>query len=106
MQKFAMLAVLALCLLAVNTQAADGPHSTIKDAKVGDWVEYKITAGTGGRNIEMTSKQTCTARDETSVTEKKEMTVMGHSNSMEVKIDLTASAALVEGRPVYLEQAP
>jgi len=87
MQKFATLAVLALCLLAVNTQAAENP---LKNAKVGDWVEYVQAVNANGKPMEITMKQSVTAKDDASVTMKMEMSVGGRAiPGQEFKIDLT-----------------
>jgi hypothetical protein len=63
--------------------------SSLKDAKVGDWVEYKMKAAAGAKHdMEMTQKRTVTAKDDKSITLKNEMTVMGHAMSREVVIPL------------------
>ena len=60
--------------LAVSVSAADNPFKT---AKVGDWVEYATTTGGMGHDMQMTTKQTVVAKDDTSVTLRNEATAMG-----------------------------
>lgn len=73
MKRCLWFAALVLCL-TVAVSAADNPY---KNAKVGDWVEYTTTTTAMGHNMQMTSKQTVIAKDETSVTIRTEMTAMG-----------------------------
>lgn len=73
MKRCLWIGALLLCL-AMAAFAADNPY---KSAKVGDWVEYTTTTETMGTKMQMVSKQTVIAKDDTSVTIRTEMTAMG-----------------------------
>jgi hypothetical protein len=83
MKRCLWISALVLCV-TMAVFAADNPY---KNAKVGDWVEYTMTTTAMGHNMQMTSKQTVVAKDETSVTLRTEMTSMGHKMPpQEIKI--------------------
>jgi hypothetical protein len=73
MKRCLWIAALVLCV-TVAAAAADNPY---KYAKVGDWVEYTTTTEVMGNKMQMVSKQTVIAKDDTSVTIRTEMTAMG-----------------------------
>ena len=76
----------ALCL-AVAVSAADNPF---KNAKVGDWVEYATTTAAMGHNMQMSTKQTVVAKDDTSVTVRNEATANGQKmppNEVKIPFD-------------------
>ena len=99
-------ALLALFVPAAQVANEDNPF---KSAKVGDWVEYKMT----GPNMEGKTKMTITAKDDKEVTYEVTTTysIMGKqmTNPIEKqKIDLTKSydpivAANLKGKDVKFE---
>jgi len=84
-----MVIALAVCL-APLARAQDKEENPFKKAKVGDWVEYKMTTMAGGFNIEAKTKMEVTAKDDKEVTVKTTASVGGmEGKSQEMKIDLT-----------------
>jgi hypothetical protein len=69
----AVLAIGAL-LLPLVARAEENP---LKNAKVGEWVEFVTTSATMGSKMEMKTKQTVVAKDDVSVTLRTLMTMMG-----------------------------
>ena len=80
------LGVLILPVLGLLAQV--GADNPLKNAKVGEWVEFVTKTQTMGQSMEVKSKQTVVAKDATSVTLRTEMTVMGKKTSTETKIPL------------------
>jgi len=70
----AMLMLGALVLLPILMWAADNP---LKNAKVGEYVEYKTTTDAAGNKTETKMKQTVIAKDDVSVTLRTVMTMNG-----------------------------
>ena len=64
--------ILGALLLSILTLAADNP---LKNAKVGEYVDFKMTTDTAGTKMEMQMKQTVIAKDDVSVTLRTETTV-------------------------------
>ncbi len=86
--KYLFSAALVVCLVPV-TRAADDDNP-FKNAKVGDWAEYKMTTATGGFNIEGKIKMEVTAKTDKEATLKTTATVNGMEvPGQETKIDLT-----------------
>jgi hypothetical protein len=82
-------AVVAFLASAVTygQEKMENPYST---AKVGDFVAYKMTTSVMGKDIELTTKQTVTAKEEKEVRVKIATTFMGNAlPGQETKIDLT-----------------
>jgi len=74
--KWLLLAVaLGALLLPLVIRAADNP---LKNAKVGEWVEFVTHTESMGTKMEMHMKQTVVAKDATSVTLKTESTMNGN----------------------------
>jgi len=69
-----IVAVIAAILLPLLLLAADNP---LKNSKVGDFIEYKMTTESMGTKMEMKMKQTVIAKDAVSVTLRNETTAMG-----------------------------
>lgn len=87
--KFALPVVVIAAAFVPASRAADD-ENPYKKAKVGDWVEYKMTTGAGGMTFESKFKMTVTAKSDSEITLKNEATVMGIATpAAETKIDLT-----------------
>ena len=79
--------VLVLAPVAVRAADEENPY---KNAKVGDFANYKLTVAVAGQNIEGTVSQTVTAKSEKEVTLKVTGKVAGMDIPVqEQKIDLT-----------------
>jgi hypothetical protein len=78
MRTIGMFAAILICLSSVKA-ADEAIASGLKDAKVGDWVEYKMKVAAKGHDMEMSQKRTVTAKDDKSITMKMEVTVMGRA---------------------------
>jgi hypothetical protein len=82
-------ACLSVCLLVPAARAAD-PENPYKNAKVGDWVSYKMSTKIQGNAIEMTMKMVVDAKDDKEVTVKTTAMFMGQeAPAQTTKIDLT-----------------
>jgi hypothetical protein len=66
--------ILGALLLSIMILAADNP---LKNAKVGQFIEFNMTTETMGNKMEMKMKQTVVAKDDVSVTLRTETTAMG-----------------------------
>src|SRR5262245_28029228 len=85
----AVAVVIALLPLAwaQEKEREDNPY---RKAKVGDWVEYKMTTSVGGNNIEGKVKMTVTEKTDKEATVKSIATLNGMEiPGQETKIDLT-----------------
>jgi len=71
-----MLVVFALGFTG-GVRAADEIPSPYKNAKVGDWVEYKMASGSARANVDIKQKRTVTEKTETTITIEMAMSVMG-----------------------------
>ena len=71
------LAIAALLLPAMNWVALGKMENPLKNAKVGQWIEFTMKTGAMGQEMEMTMRQTVVAKDAVSVTLKSETTMMG-----------------------------
>jgi hypothetical protein len=81
-------------------EKGDNPY---KEAKVGDYVAFKMTTSVMGKDIEMTMKQTVTAKSDTEATVKTAVAFMGTElPGQSTKIDLTKpydfTAAAMQGK--------
>lgn len=85
--RIAMTVILgALFLPVLSSRAADNP---LRNAKVGEWIEFVTNTETMGQKMEMQMKQSVVAKDETSVTLRMESTMMGQKTpAKDVKIPL------------------
>ena len=72
-----LLLLAALILPAMGVMAAGMADNPLKNAKVGDWLQYNMTTSAMGQNMVMKMKQTVVAKDATSVTLRTETTMMG-----------------------------
>lgn len=84
-------AAVMVCLVPLVSRAADTPtENPFKNAKVGDWVSYKMTTSAMGLNFDGEMKQSVTAKDDKSVTLKTTTKINNMEfPGMESKIDLT-----------------
>ncbi len=83
---FAIFAFLATSV----SQGQEKDENPFKKAKVGDFVAYKMTTSVAGKDIEITMKQTVTAKDEKEVTLTTTTMFMGKSfPGQESKVDLS-----------------
>lgn len=73
-KKFWVAGILGVLLLPVLIWAVDNP---LKNAKVGEHIEFVMITETMGTKMEMKMKQTVVAKDEVSVTLRTETTAMG-----------------------------
>ena len=71
-----MLVVLALGFTGA-VRAADDVPMPYKNAKVGDWVEYKMASGSAKANVDIKQKRTVTEKTDTTITIEMAMSVMG-----------------------------
>lgn len=79
----------ALCLTVLSLAARAADENPLKNAKVGDWVEYAMTSEAMGQKMEMQTKQSVVAKDEVFVTLRTETTMMGQAMpAQDVKIAL------------------
>jgi hypothetical protein len=83
-------AALVLVFVPLTVRAGDAKENPFKKAKVGDWVSYKTIASFGGNELEGSTKQTVSAKDDDTVTLK----ITGKFGdkeipAQEVKVDLT-----------------
>jgi hypothetical protein len=82
--------LLLLAPLALQGREKDKMDNPYKNAKVGDYVEFKVTTSFGGMDIELEMKQTLTAKDDKEATVKTTSTFMGKETPAQTqKIDLT-----------------
>jgi len=81
-KSLALVAVGAM-LVSVLVWAADNP---LKNAKVGEWIEFVIHTQTMGQTMDTKMKQTVIAKDAVSVTLRNVTTVMGKEMSNDTKI--------------------
>ena len=84
--RIATAVVLGVLGLPVLRAAEANP---LKNAKVGDWIEFAMSTEAMGRKMEMEMKQSVVAKDETSVTLRTESSMMGQKMpGKDVKIPL------------------
>jgi hypothetical protein len=106
-------AALVICF-SPAVRAAD-EENPFKKAKVGDWVEYKMTTAAMGNNIDGTMRMTLTAKDDKEATMETTGKISFMGNEMNIpaqkqKIDLskpfdpTAGANLPKGTDVKVEK--
>ena len=82
--------LLLLAPLALQGREKDKMDNPYKNAKVGDYVNYKVTTTFGGMDIDLEMKQTLTAKDEKEATIKITSMFMGKETPAQTqKIDLT-----------------
>jgi len=86
MQKWMLMAVVALTL-TVSGYCAE-QENPYKKAKVGDWIEHKMSNDMGAMKMESSMRKEVTAISEKEVTLKMTTEAMGQKNTMEVKIPL------------------
>ncbi len=73
----------------LSLMALGGADNPLKNAKVGEWIEFTMNTETMGQTIAMKMKQTVVAKDATSVTLRTETTAMGKQMApQDVKIQL------------------
>src|SRR5205823_7680813 len=77
--------VAALILILGTARAED--ENPLKNAKVGDWIEYKSVM-TGPANIESSMKQTVTAKTDDELTMDMVMKTPAGEQKQQMKIDL------------------
>jgi len=76
--RIAVMVALGALVLPVLSWMALGPgDNPLKNASVGEWIEYVMRTGAMGQSMEMKVKQTVVAKDATSVTLRSESTMMG-----------------------------
>lgn len=83
-----VLGVLCLPVLSLAARAAD--ENPLKNAKVGQWIEYVMRTEAMGQKMEMQTKQSVVAKDDTSVTLRMETTMMGQKmpgQDMKIPLD-------------------
>lgn len=86
MLKTCAVVVLAVLMLPLLTRAEDNP---LKNAKVGEWIEFVTITTSMGSKMEMKMKQTVVARDDVSVTLRTVISMLGREQpSQDVKITL------------------
>ncbi len=92
-KRIAVAVALGVLLLPVLSWMAQGAgNNPLKNAHVGDWVEFATHTGAMGQQMEMKTKQTVVAKDATSITLRTETTMMGHTMPpQDVKIPLNRS---------------
>src|SRR5262249_718245 len=87
-------AALVVCLATAAWAGEDNP---LKKAKVGDWIEYKMTMAAAGINLDGKSKTTLTAKDDKEATLSTVSSFAGkESPAKEKKIDLTKAFNFLE----------
>lgn len=74
MLKTCVMLALGALVLPLAARAEENP---LKNAKVGEWVEFVTTTATMGNTMEMKTKQTVVAKDDVSVTLRTAVTMMG-----------------------------
>ncbi|HLX63042.1 MAG TPA: hypothetical protein VKX17_17360 [Planctomycetota bacterium] len=81
---------MAFAVVVLALSAFAGDENPFKDAKVGDWVEYKSSSEANGYKIESKLKETVSAKTDKEATVSVEMEMGGKKNPpSEMKIDLT-----------------
>ncbi|MEJ2366990.1 MAG: hypothetical protein P8Z49_01225 [Acidobacteriota bacterium] len=81
-----------LLLPGLARMASEPQGNALKNAKVGQWVEYSTHNQIMGRTMEMKTKQTIVAKDATSVTMRVETTMMGRAmppQTVKIQLDKT-----------------
>ena len=82
--------VMIVCVAPLAAPAQEKMENPYKNAKIGDYVGYKMTTSAAGKDFEMSMKQTVSAKSDTEVTLKTDVMFMGNAlPSMDTKIDLT-----------------
>lgn len=79
-------ALLVLCLTQIVSAQGENP---IRKAKVGDWVNYKMTVAVGDFTVPGRMRMTISAKDEKNATMTLDIDVLNRKESKETKIDLT-----------------
>lgn len=82
-------AFVALAAAALSFAGFAGDENPYKNAKVGDWVEYKSTSEATGFKMDSKMKQTVKEKSDKEITISIEMDMGGNKNTQEQKIDLT-----------------
>jgi hypothetical protein len=90
MMRIATMVVLAaLCLPVLSLAARAAEENPLKNANVGDWIEFVMSTEAMGQKMEMQMKQSVTAKDATFVTLRMETTMLGQQMpGQDVKIPL------------------
>jgi hypothetical protein len=79
-----------ICLVPLASPAQENNHNPFRNAKVGDYVAYKQTTMFLGKNIEISMRETVTAKNDKELTLRTTGTVSGTAlPSHDAKIDLT-----------------
>jgi len=104
-------AAVFLALLPLAARAEEKGDNPFRNAKVGDWVEYKMVTNVGAFKADGTVKMTVTAKTDKEATLKGVATVNGtETPAQETKIDLTkpydplSAANLPKGADVKVEK--
>ena len=92
-KRIAVAVALGALLLPVLSWMALGPgDNALRNAHVGDWVEFAMHTGAMGQQMEMKTKQTVVAKDAAFVTLRTETSMMGHTMPpQDVKIPLNTA---------------
>ena len=78
--RIAVTVALGALLLPVLSWMALGPgDNPLRNARVGDWVEFVMHTGAMGHQMDMTMKETVVAKDAASVTLRMVSSMMGHA---------------------------
>lgn len=100
MMKVWMAVLVAVCFTA-GLRAADEVPLPYKNAKVGDWVEYKMAGGNARANVDMKQKRTVTEKTDTTITIETAMSVMGrefkHSQTIQLDQKFDPSSYMQRG---------